>query len=96
MQIKKIGVLGAGVMGHGIVQLCAQNGFEVVFREVSDELVQRGLKNIENNLSRLVSKEKISEADKVATLSLIKGSVKMAELGEVDYLIIIYRSIYLG
>jgi len=87
MEIKKIGVLGAGVMGHGIVQLCAQNGFEVVFREVSDEFVQRGLKNIENNLSRLVSKEKISEDDKAATLSRIKGTVNMADLREVDYLI---------
>jgi 3-hydroxybutyryl-CoA dehydrogenase len=87
MQIKKIGVLGAGVMGHGIVQLCAQNGFEVVFREVSDEFVQKALKNIESNLSRLVSKAKLSEADKANALSRIKGTVNMADLREVDYLI---------
>ena len=49
MQIRKIGVLGTGVMGGGIAQLCAQSGFEVVLKDVSDELVQRGLKNIGRN-----------------------------------------------
>lgn len=87
MQIKKIGVLGIGVMGQGIVQICAQNGFEVVVRDVSDEIVQRGLKNLESILSRLVSKEKISQDDKAATLSRIKGTVNMADLSDVDYLI---------
>lgn len=87
MQIKKIGVLGIGVMGQGIVQICAQNGFEVVVRDVSDEILQRGLKNLEGILSRLVSKEKISQDDKKATLSRIKGTVNMADLSDVDYLI---------
>jgi 3-hydroxybutyryl-CoA dehydrogenase len=87
MQVKKIGVLGIGVMGQGIVQICAQNGFEVVVMDVSDEIIQRGLKNLESILSRLVSKEKISEADKTATLSHIKGTVNMADLSDVDYLI---------
>jgi 3-hydroxybutyryl-CoA dehydrogenase len=87
MEIKKIGVLGAGVMGHGIIQVCAQNGYEVVFGEVSDEIVQRSLKNIDGNLGRLVSKEKISEADKQAILSRIKGTVKIADLSGADYVI---------
>lgn len=87
MEIKKIGVVGAGVMGHGIVQVCAQSGFEVSFTELSDELVQKALKNIEGNLSRLVSRDRLKEADKANILSRIKGSVKPADLKDVDYII---------
>ena len=87
MKIKKVGVLGTGVMGGGIAQLCAQSGFEVVLKDVSDELVQRGLKNIDRNLSRLVSKAKLSEDDKTAVLSRLKGTVEMADLADVDYVI---------
>ena len=87
MQIKKIGVIGAGVMGYGIAQVCAQGGFEVLLRDISDELVQKGLRNIENNLNRLVSKAKLSESDKANILSRIKGTVKMADLRGVDYIV---------
>ena len=87
MKIKKVGVLGAGTMGSGIAQLYAQSGFEVVLKDVSDELVQRGLKNIDRNLSRLVSKAKLSENDKTAVLSRLKGTVEMADLADVDYVI---------
>lgn len=87
MQIKKIGVVGAGIMGSGIAQVCAQSGFEVVLRDVSDELVQKGLKSIERNLGRLVSKDKLSEGDKAAVLSLLKGTTDMTNLKDVDYVI---------
>jgi len=87
MKIKKVGVLGAGTMGSGIAQIGAQGGFEVVLRDVSDELVQKGLKNIDRNLSRLVSKAKLSEDDKTAVLSRLKGTVEMADLVDVDYVI---------
>ena len=52
MEIKKIGVLGAGVMGSGIAQVAAQSGFEVMMRDIADEFVQKGLKNIEASLSK--------------------------------------------
>jgi len=87
MEIKKVGVLGAGSMGSGIVQLCAQRGFEVVMKDISDEFINRGLKGIDGNLGRLVAKEKISAEDKNAILSRIKGTTEMADLKDVDHVI---------
>ncbi|MFH1481684.1 MAG: 3-hydroxyacyl-CoA dehydrogenase family protein, partial [Pseudomonadota bacterium] len=87
MEIKKIGVLGAGVMGRGIAQVCAQNGFDVIFGDVSDETVNKGLKNIEANLNRLLGKGKISEGEKTATLSRIKTTSAMSTLKDADYVI---------
>jgi len=87
MEIKKIGVLGAGTMGNGIAQVCAQAGFEVVMRDIADEFVQRGLKNIEAFLSKGVEKGKIKEEEKKATLGRIKGTTDMAELKDVDFVI---------
>jgi 3-hydroxybutyryl-CoA dehydrogenase len=56
MEIKKIMVLGAGQMGGGIAQVCAQAGYQVVLRDINDQFVQRGLKVIEKNLLRGVEK----------------------------------------
>ncbi|MFH2012886.1 MAG: 3-hydroxyacyl-CoA dehydrogenase NAD-binding domain-containing protein [Pseudomonadota bacterium] len=87
MEIKKIGVLGAGVMGNGIAQVCAQNGYDVVMRDIKDEFVDRGIKNIENFLSNGVAKGKISEEDKKKTLERIKGTSKMEDLKDVDFVV---------
>lgn len=87
MEIKKIGILGAGTMGSGIAQLCSQNGFGVVMRDVSKEFIDRGIKNIDRGLSGLVLKGKLKEEDKVAILSRIKGTVEMSDLKDVDYVI---------
>ena len=54
MAIKKVGVVGCGLMGAGIAQVCAAAGFETVVREVAPEVVEKGLKGIEKNLARLV------------------------------------------
>jgi 3-hydroxybutyryl-CoA dehydrogenase len=87
MEIKKIGVLGAGAMGNGIAQVCAQAGFEVVMRDIADEFVQRGLKTIDGFLSKSVEKGKITEDDKKKTLGRITGTTKVADLKDVDFAI---------
>ncbi len=87
MQIKKIGVLGAGAMGSGIAQVCAQAGFEVIMRDIADEFVTRGLKNIEGFLSKSVEKGKITAGDKEAALGRIKGTTQMADLKDCDFII---------
>src|SRR5712692_9205416 len=61
MPIEKVGVAGCGLMGSGIAQVCAQAGCQVVVREVSTDLVGKGLKSIEKNLQRLVEKGIIPE-----------------------------------
>lgn len=85
--IKKIGVVGAGVMGHGIVQVCAQAGYEVVVREINEEALNRGISMIEKNLSRAVSKGKLTEEEKNAIMSRIKGTTNLEDLADVDFAI---------
>lgn len=87
MEIKKIGVVGAGVMGHGIAQVCAQGGSDVVLVDLSEELAQKGLKMIEGSLTRLVNKAKITEEEKAKILGRIKPTVGLAGLQDADYVI---------
>jgi 3-hydroxybutyryl-CoA dehydrogenase len=87
MEIKKIGVLGAGAMGNGIAQICAQAGYTVIMRDIADEFVERGLKTIEGFLSKSVEKGKVTEDDKKKTLDRITGTTKVADLKDVDFAI---------
>jgi 3-hydroxybutyryl-CoA dehydrogenase len=87
MEIKKIGVLGAGAMGNGIAQVCAQTGYDVIMRDIADEFVQRGMKTIEGFLAKSVEKGKLSEDDKKKTMGRIKGTTKLDDLKDVDFVI---------
>jgi len=87
MEIKKIGVLGAGAMGNGIVQVCAQAGHEVVMRDIADKFVQRGLKTIEGFLAKSVEKGKITEDEKKKVVGRIKGTTAISDLKDVDFVI---------
>ncbi len=87
MEIKKVGVIGAGAMGSGIAQVFAQNGFQVVMRDIADEFLQRGMKNIEQGLGRMVAKGKLSEGEKAAILERIKPTLSMADLKDVDFVV---------
>ncbi|WP_452603352.1 3-hydroxybutyryl-CoA dehydrogenase [Pontimicrobium sp. MEBiC06410] len=69
--MKNIAVIGAGTMGNGIAHTFAQSGFKVQLIDISEASLKRGLATITKNLDRMVAKEKISEADKVATLENI-------------------------
>ena len=75
MAIQKVGVVGCGLMGAGIAQVSAQAGFQTVVREVSTELLEKGLKGIDKNLARLVEKGVITEAAKGEIRSRIKEAV---------------------
>ena len=66
MEIKKIGVIGAGAMGNGIAQMAAQIGYEVVLRDIKEEYVARGIKNVDRFLSKSVEKGKLEAAEKDA------------------------------
>lgn len=87
MAMTKIGIVGCGLMGSGIAQVSAQSGYNVVVREVTEELFQRGFKRIEGSLGKFVEKQKISESDKDAILGRIKGTTKLADLKECDLII---------
>jgi len=87
MEIKKIGVIGAGAMGNGIAQMAAQIGCEVILRDIKEEYVERGMKNIDRFLSKSVEKGKIEAAQKDTILGRIKGTTEMADLKDVDFVI---------
>jgi 3-hydroxybutyryl-CoA dehydrogenase len=87
MEIKKVGVVGCGAMGAGIAQLCAQSGYQVVVSEINDELLNKGLASIDKALARIVEKGKLSQQDKEATLSRLKGTTKTKDFSDCDLVI---------
>jgi 3-hydroxybutyryl-CoA dehydrogenase len=87
MNIRKVGVLGAGAMGNGIAQLAAQIGCDVILRDIKDEFVDRGIKNIDKFLSRSVEKGKIEADEKDAILGRITGTTDMSQLKDADFIV---------
>jgi 3-hydroxybutyryl-CoA dehydrogenase len=87
METKVIGLLGAGSMGNGIAQVASQAGYQVIMRDIEDRFVQNGLKAIEKFLSKSVEKGKMTEDQKKGILSRIKGTTKMEDLKDVDFVI---------
>ncbi len=87
MAIRKVGVVGCGLMGSGIAQVAAAAGFETVVREVSAELLDKGLKSIEKNLNRLAEKGTITEAVKGEIRARLKGTTKVEELKDCDVIV---------
>lgn len=85
MNFNKILIIGAGQMGAGIAQVMAQNGLQVVLRDIKDEYVQKGINGIERNLDKSVAKGKLSAETKTAVLSRISGTVELnAAVCDVD------------
>jgi 3-hydroxybutyryl-CoA dehydrogenase len=87
MSIQKVGIIGAGTMGNGIAQVCAQAGVEVVMVDVNDAAVQRGLSTISGSLDRLVKKEKLAPADKDKVQARVRGTTDYAQIKGVDLVI---------
>ncbi len=87
MEMKVIGVLGAGSMGNGIAQMAAQAGYRVIMRDIEDRFVQSGLNAIEKFLTKSVEKGKMAEDQKKGVLSRIKGTTKMEDLKDADFVI---------
>jgi 3-hydroxybutyryl-CoA dehydrogenase len=87
MQVNKLGVIGAGTMGNGIAQLAAVIGCDVIIRDINDEFVGRGIKNIDNFLSKSVEKGKLPADEKDVIMGRIKGTTDMSDLKDVDFVI---------
>jgi 3-hydroxybutyryl-CoA dehydrogenase len=86
-QIEKVGVLGAGLMGHGIAQVAAQSGYEVVLRELDDATLAKGIGKIEKQLARAVEKQKMSQEDADAVRARIAGTSDYGDLADCDLVI---------
>ena len=86
-QIEKVGVLGAGLMGHGIAQVAAQSGYQVVLREVDEATLAKGIGKIEKQLARAVEKGKSSQEDADAVRARITPTTHYRELADCDLVI---------
>ncbi|HKH78816.1 MAG TPA: 3-hydroxyacyl-CoA dehydrogenase family protein, partial [Solirubrobacteraceae bacterium] len=86
-QIETVGVLGAGLMGHGIAQVAAQAGYEVVLREVDEAALAKGIGKIESQLARAVEKGKASQEDADSVRGRIRGTTDYGDLAECDLVI---------
>jgi 3-hydroxybutyryl-CoA dehydrogenase len=87
MEIKKIGVLGAGTMGNGIAQVCALSGHEVVMRDIEDRFLENGMNAIKKSLSKGVEKGKLAQEQADAALSRIQTTLNVGNLKDVDLVI---------
>ena len=87
MEIRKIGVVGCGFMGSGIVQVCAQAGYDVVVAEISEQILSKGLATVEYYLSRDVAKGRISQQDKDSMQACIRGGITKEDLTDRDLVI---------
>ncbi len=87
MELKTIGIVGAGTMGNGIAQAFAVSGFDVVLTDISDAAVQKGVATISASLDRLIKKEKMTAEQKAAALAKVKTATDVAALKDVDLII---------
>jgi 3-hydroxybutyryl-CoA dehydrogenase len=87
MEIKRIGVIGAGTMGNGIAHVFVRSGYPVILCDVEQRFLDRGIATITKNLDREVAKNKITEADKVLALKNIEGVTDRARLTACDFIV---------
>ena len=87
MEISKVGVVGCGLMGHGITQICAQAGWDVVVREIDEGALEKGIAKIEKQLGRAVEKGKMEQADADAVRARITPTMEYGDLADCDLVI---------
>ena len=87
MEISKVGVLGAGLMGHGIAQIAAQAGWDVVLREVDQERLDKGVGRIEKQLARAVEKGRMEQDEAESVRGRIQGTLDYGDFGDCDLVV---------
>jgi 3-hydroxybutyryl-CoA dehydrogenase len=87
MEIKKVGVIGCGQMGGGIVQTCAQAGYDVKVTEINDAFLEKGMNAIKSNLSRNVEKGRMTKEEMTGILDRIHGSTKTSDFSDRDLVV---------
>ena len=87
MNIKTIGIIGAGTMGSGIGQVMALSGFDVIIMDVKDEFIQKGMGNIKKGLDRMLEKGKITPKEKQETVARIRTTTRLEDMATADFVI---------
>ncbi len=87
MEIRKVGVIGCGIMGGGIAQVSAEAGYHTVVREINDELLDKGMNVIKANWNKSVSKGKMTEEQQQEASNRLQGTTRMEDLAECDLVV---------
>ncbi|MBI3584632.1 MAG: 3-hydroxybutyryl-CoA dehydrogenase [Nitrospinae bacterium] len=87
MDIKTIGIIGAGRMGAGIAQVMAVSGFNVIMMDVKDEFIERGIDNIKKGLAKALEKGKITSEEKEKAITKIRTTTRLEDMAKVDFII---------
>ena len=87
MELRSIGIVGCGLMGSGIAEVCARAGYKVTVREINDELLQQGLGRIQRSLGKAVARSKITQEQADQALAQIQGTVDLADFGDCDLVV---------
>src|SRR5881628_404958 len=87
MEIKKVAVVGCGLMGSGIAEVCARAGYDTLVLEVSQELLDKGMGRLRKSLGTAVERGKLAAADRDAALGRLRGTTNLDDLGERDLVI---------
>ncbi len=87
MEIRRVGVVGCGLMGSGIAEVCARSGYTVVVREVNDDLLHKGLVRMETSITRGVERGKLAAPDAKALRARITGTTHLEDLAEVELIV---------
>lgn len=87
MGIERVGVVGFGLMGSGIAQVCAQAGYDTLVREIDQRFLDKGFERVDGSLARLVKGSKLAEADAKAARGRMRGTTSLAEFGDRDLVI---------
>ena len=82
MEIKKVGVVGCGQMGRGIVEVSARAGYQTSASDISQEFVDKGLETVSRSMTVAAKRGKMSEEEKDAALASIKGTTKMEDFAD--------------
>src|SRR3972149_2974399 len=87
MDIKTIGIIGAGRMGAGIAQVMAASGFEIILMDIKDEFIRRGIDNIKKGLAKALEKGKITPEEKEKAITKIRTTKRFEDMEEADFII---------
>src|SRR5437016_1437467 len=87
MEIQRIGIIGGGLMGAGIAEVCARAGYDTLVREINDELLAKGLDRMETSMQSAVQRGKLTSADQEAARSRVRGTTRLEDFADRDLVI---------